>query len=131
MQKTEKDRMRLASRNFHDNTRYRKMPNAMTTTWLISFNQIKGSDPRAADLLEFMSYLEPKAIPRSVLPTLDPEEEMDFAIGTLSSYGFLTRRDDHEIFDMHSLIQPSTRLWITDAQKTQEIIVTVTQHIEG
>ncbi|OOQ82657.1 putative nb-arc domain-containing protein [Penicillium brasilianum] len=80
MQKSEKDRMRLASRNFHDSTRYPKMPNAVTTTWLISFNQIRGSDPSAFDLLEFMSFLEPKAIPRSILPTLDSEEEMDFAI---------------------------------------------------
>ncbi|KAJ5151400.1 uncharacterized protein N7482_010652 [Penicillium canariense] len=130
MQKTEKDRMRLASRNFHDSTRYRKMPNAVTTTWLISFNQIKGSDPSAADLLEFMSYLEPKAIPRSVLPTLNSEEEMEFAIGTLCSYGFLTRRDNEDMFDMHSLVQLSTRMWITDAQKTQQIIAIVTQHME-
>ncbi|KAJ5148261.1 hypothetical protein N7526_001613 [Penicillium atrosanguineum] len=68
MHKTEKDRMRLASREFHDSTRYRRMPNAVTTTWLISFDQIQGSDPSAADLLEFMSYLESKAIPRSISP---------------------------------------------------------------
>lgn len=108
--KTEKDRMRLASRNFHDSTRYRKMPNAVTTTWLVSFNQIKGSDPSAADLLEFISYLEPKVIPRSVLLTLDSEEEMDFAIGTLCSYGFLTRRVNEDMFDIHSLVQLSKRM---------------------
>ncbi|KAJ6010642.1 hypothetical protein N7451_002054 [Penicillium sp. IBT 35674x] len=80
MHNTEKDRMRLASREFHDSTRYRRMPNAVTTTWLISYNQIKSSDPSAADLLGFMSYLEPKAIPQSILPMLDSEEEMEFAI---------------------------------------------------
>jgi tetratricopeptide (TPR) repeat protein len=131
MQKSEKDRMRLASRNFHDSTRYPKMPNAVTTTWLISFNQIRDSDPSAIHLLEFMSYLEPKAIPRSILPTLDSEEEMDFAIGTLCSYGFLTRRGNEDMFDMHSLVQLSTRMWIADAQKTQQIITSVTQHMES
>lgn len=131
MQKSEKERMRLASRNFHDSTRYPKMPNAVTTTWLISFNQIRGSDPSAIDLLEFMSFLEPKAIPRSILPTLDSEEEMDFAIGTLCSYGFLTRRGNEDMFDMHSLVQLSTRMWIADAQKTQQIFTTVTQHMES
>ncbi|KAF3390263.1 Nephrocystin-3 [Penicillium rolfsii] len=129
MRKNEQNRMRLASRNFHDSTRYRKIPNAVTTTWLISFNQIKGYHPSAADLLEFMSYLEPKAIPRSVLPTLDSEEEMEFAIGTLCNYGFLTRRDSEDMFDMHSLVQLSTRMWMTDSQKTQQIITTVTQHM--
>ena len=130
MHKTEKDRMRLASREFHDSTRYRRMANAVATTWLISFNQIQGSDPSATVLLEFISYLEPKAIPRSILPTLDSEEAMDFSIGTLCSYGFLTRRDNEDIFDIHSLVQLSTRVWITDARKTQQIIATLTQHMD-
>ncbi|KAJ5309328.1 uncharacterized protein N7443_001789 [Penicillium atrosanguineum] len=130
MHKTEKDRMRLASREFHDSTRYRRLANAVATTWLISFNQIQGSDPSAADLLGFISYLEPKAIPLSILPTLDSEEEMEFSIGTLCSYGFLTRRDNKNVFDVHSLVQLSTRLWITDARKTQQIIATLTQHMD-
>ncbi|KAJ5881757.1 uncharacterized protein N7529_000429 [Penicillium soppii] len=130
MHKTEKDRMRLASREFHDSTRYRRLANAVATTWLISFNQIEVSDPSAADLLGFMSYIEPKAIPRSILPTLDSEEEMDFSIGTLCSYGFLTRRDDGNMFDVHSLVQLSTRMWITDARKTQQIIATLTRHMD-
>lgn len=130
MHKTEKDRMRLASRDFRDNTRYRKMSNAVTATWLISFNQIKSSDPSAADLLEFMSFLEPKAIPQSILPTLNSEEEMEFAIGTLCSYGFLTRRDNGDMFDTHSLVQLSTRAWVAEAQQTQQIITTVTQHMD-
>ncbi|KAJ5727537.1 hypothetical protein N7493_005357 [Penicillium malachiteum] len=128
MHKTEQDRVRLAKRDFHDSTRYRKTPNAVATTWLISFNQINGSDPLAADLLEFMSYLQSKAIPRSLLP-LDSEEDMDFAIGTLCSYGFLTRRDEEVMFDMHSLVQLSTRVWIAEAKKTQQIVATVTQQI--
>ncbi|KAJ6105164.1 hypothetical protein N7523_010238 [Penicillium sp. IBT 18751x] len=130
MHKTEKDRMHLASRDFHDNTRYRKMPNAVTATWLISFNQIRSSDPSAADLLEYMSFLEPKSIPQSILPTLDSEEEMEFAIGTLCSYGFLIRRDNEGMFDIHSLVQLSTRAWISEAEKTQQIIATVTQYMD-
>ncbi|KAJ5597671.1 hypothetical protein N7537_007755 [Penicillium hordei] len=130
MHKTEKDRMRLASREFRDSTRYRGMSNAVTTTWLISFNQIQGFDPSAADLLGFISYLEPKAIPRSILPALDSEEEMEFAIGTLCSYGFLTRRNNQNMFDIHSLVQLSTRVWITEARKTQQVIATVTQHLD-
>jgi tetratricopeptide (TPR) repeat protein len=130
MHKTEKDRMRLASREFHDSTRYRRLTNAVATTWLISFNQIQDSNPSAADLLEFISYLEPKAIPRSILPTLDSEEEMEFSIGTLCNYGFLIRRDDENMFDMHSLVQLSTRVWITDGRKTQQIIATLTQHMD-
>ncbi|KAJ5289228.1 hypothetical protein N7478_002258 [Penicillium angulare] len=130
MHKTEKDRMRLASREFHDSTRYRRLANAVATTWLISFNQIQFSDPSAADLLGFIAYLEPKGIPRSILPTLDSEEEMEFSIGTLCSYGFLTRRDNENMFDVHSLVQLSTRMWITDARKTKQIIAILTQYMD-
>ena len=125
MHKTEEDRMRLVSREFWDNTRYRKMPNAVAATWFISFNQVKSSDPSAAELLEFMSFLEPKEIPRSILPTVKSEEEMDFSIGTLCGYGFLTKRDNEDMFDMHSLIQLSTRVWMANAQKTQQILTTI------
>ncbi|KAJ6028290.1 hypothetical protein N7540_003866 [Penicillium herquei] len=129
MHKTEKDRIRLAKRDFHDSTRYRKNSNAVATTWLISFSQIRDSDPSAADLLEFMSYLQPKAIPRSLLPLDSEEEDMDYAIGTLCNYGFLTRRDKEGMFDIHSLVQLSTRVWIAEAQKTQQIVITVTQQM--
>jgi tetratricopeptide (TPR) repeat protein len=130
MKKTTNDRMRLATREFHDITRYPKMSNAVATTWQISFNKIKASDPSAAYLLEFISYLEPKGIPRLVLPTLDSEEEMESAIGTLCNYGFLTRRNDLDIFDIHSLVQLSTQLWIREAQKMQQIIATVTRYMD-
>ncbi|KAJ6090143.1 hypothetical protein N7486_008958 [Penicillium sp. IBT 16267x] len=103
MHKTEKDRMGLANREFRDSTRYRGMPNAVTTTWLISFNQIQGSNPSAADLLGFISYLEPKAIPRSILPTLDSEEEMEFSIDKRFPSHEYTNRDTWRMYLPHAL----------------------------
>ncbi|CAG7969514.1 unnamed protein product [Penicillium olsonii] len=129
MHKSEKERMRLVSREFHDITRYRKMPNAVAKTWLISFNQIQNSDPPAANLLGFISCFEPKAIPLSILPSVGSEEEQEFAIGTLCGYGFLTKRGNEEMFDIHSLIHLSTRLWVAGAGITQQVIETVTQHM--
>ncbi|KAJ5815986.1 hypothetical protein N7447_008219 [Penicillium robsamsonii] len=90
MHKTERDLVYLASRNFHHSTRYCEMPNAVTITW---FNY------------RFMAYLKPKAIPQSILPALNSEGEIEFANGTLCGYGFLTRRETEDMFDMHSLVQ--------------------------
>ncbi|CAG8250986.1 unnamed protein product [Penicillium olsonii] len=129
MHKSEEERMRLVSREFHDTTRYRKMPNAVVKTWLISFKQIQNSDPPAADLLGFISCFEPKAIPKSILPSVGSEEEQEFAIGTLCGYGFLTKRGNAEMFDIHSLIHLSTRVWVAEAGITQQVIETVTQHM--
>ncbi|KAK8065405.1 hypothetical protein PG997_012152 [Apiospora hydei] len=90
----------LMQRNLPDHTRYPQTPNALTLTWVISFNQICDIDPPAAKLLEFISCIEPKAIPRTLLPTLlNSEEITENAIGTLDAYAFLTSREENETRD--------------------------------
>jgi tetratricopeptide (TPR) repeat protein len=130
MQKTEKNRADLASRTFRDCTRYSSKENAITKTFTISFERIKNSDPDAAELLEFLSCIEPKAIPRSMLPTLKAEENTVFAIGILCGYAFLTKRDDGKEFDMHCLVQLSTWLWVEKAGHAQHVIQKVVQHMD-
>ncbi|KAJ5166392.1 uncharacterized protein N7482_005173 [Penicillium canariense] len=130
MHSTEKDRMNLLKRDFHDSTRYLKLPNAVATAWLISFDMIRNSDPAAAELLEFISCIEPKAIPRSILPPLESEEKMEFALGTLCGYAFLTKREDGDMFDVHSLVQLSMRLWTEKEGHTFLIIKKTLQHME-
>ncbi len=109
---TEQDIISLMSRQFHDSTRYRGSQSAVATTWLVSFDQIRKSDSAAADLLSFMSRIEPKAIPRSILPGPESEEQMEHAIGTLCAYAFLVRRGESKIFDMHSLVHLATQIWV-------------------
>ncbi|KAJ5675983.1 hypothetical protein N7462_008880 [Penicillium macrosclerotiorum] len=131
MHKTEQDRVRLASRNFHDSSRYYTMQNAVTTIWHILFNRIKSSEPSAADLLGFIAYLEPKAIPRSILPALNSEKDIELGICILCDYGLLTKMGTAEdMFDMHSLVQLSVRAWIKEMQKTQQIIASVIKHVD-
>ena len=68
----------------------------MTTAWVVSFDRILERDSVAADLLIFMSCIEWKAIPRSILPRVQPEVSMEDAIGTLYEYSFVVRRRDEE-----------------------------------
>ncbi|KAK3305042.1 P-loop containing nucleoside triphosphate hydrolase protein [Chaetomium strumarium] len=123
------DTASLMSREFHDDTRYRGSPNAVATTWLVSFDQICKSDGAAADLLSFMSCIEPKGIPQSILPRFELEEQMVHAVGTLCGYGFLTRRGDSKIFDMHSLVHLATRIWIQGEGRTATIDEKATRHL--
>lgn len=123
---TEKDRVNLMSREFHDSTRYKGSQNAVATTWLVSFDRIRKSDNAAAILLSFMSCIDPKAIPRSILPDLESEEQMMHAIGTLCGYNFVVRREDDNMFDMHSLVYLATRIWVQReglaVQTTRDVI---------
>ncbi len=100
----------MMSRQFQDSTRYPGSQNAVATTWLVSFNQISKSDSAAAELLSFLSLIEPKAIPQSILPG-SGSEQMVHAIGTLCGYAFVTRRGDDPVFDMHRLVNLATRIW--------------------
>ena len=104
----------------------------MATTWVVSFSQIRERDAAAADLLAFMSCIEWKAIPRSLLPRtqLESEIQMEEAIGTLCGYSFLALRggsseDDsargseeergeggEEWYDIHQLVYLATRSWV-------------------
>ncbi|KAF7553716.1 hypothetical protein G7Z17_g3467 [Cylindrodendrum hubeiense] len=112
LRSTEQDMVRLLSRQFPDKTRYAGSQNAIASTWLVSFEQIRKIDSAAADILSFISQIEPKAIPQSILPTPGTKEELISAIGTLCTYAFLSRREDGETLDMHSLVQFATRIWV-------------------
>ncbi|OBT86412.1 hypothetical protein VE02_05291 [Pseudogymnoascus sp. 03VT05] len=83
LQGTEQSRVSLMNREFHDRTRCEGSQNAVATTWLVSFAQIQRFDKAAASLLGFLSCIEPKAIPRSILLEVESEEVMEHAIGTL------------------------------------------------
>jgi azurin len=126
---TEKDAASLLSRELQDSTRYKGSQNAVANTWLISFDQIRKSDSTAANLLSFISRIEPKVIPRSILPGSESEEQMVHAIGTLRAYAFVTERDDSGIYDMHSLVHLVTRIWVDKHGLTAQSIQDTIQHL--
>ncbi|KAF2993768.1 hypothetical protein E8E13_002106 [Curvularia kusanoi] len=132
LRSAEQDLVRVMGREFRDDTRYRSSKNAVATTWVVSFSQIRKHDTVAADLLGFISCVEWKAIPRSLLPSAESEARLEEAIGTLCGYSFLAKRDsegcgsrdgsgdtnvpddDEEWYDVHRLVHLATRIWIEE-----------------
>lgn len=108
LQEAEQDIPKVLGREFKDPTRYRGSRNAVGTTWLVSFDQLRNSDQVAPELLSFMACIEPKAIPQSILPSTDAEET-EWALGTLCAYSFLTRQEHADIFDIHNLVHLAMR----------------------
>ncbi|RFU75954.1 phosphorylase superfamily [Trichoderma arundinaceum] len=104
------DQISLLTRHFHDTTRYLESQNAIALTWLASFDRIAKTDPAAAELLFFISCIEPKGIPRSLLPRGNSQEQFLHAIGTLLGYAFLIPRGK-EVYDMHRLVHIATNVW--------------------
>ncbi|KAK1990559.1 hypothetical protein LX36DRAFT_559383, partial [Colletotrichum falcatum] len=125
----EQTRMNTLSRELPDSTRYPNSRNAIASTWLLSFNQIQKTDSYAAELLYFISRIEPKSIPRSMLPSSRSEEELEYAIGTLGSYAFLVEQDGGQTFDMHSLVHLATRIWVRNQSMEERMIGHAVKHL--
>lgn len=124
----EKDAARVLGREFRDNTRYRNSQNAVATTWLVSFDQIQRSDDTTVNLLSFLSCIEPKAIPESILPGSE-SSELEWAIGMLCGYSFLVRWEDEDMFDMHSLVHMATRGWIEKQDRRDQVVSDAIGHL--
>jgi tetratricopeptide (TPR) repeat protein len=112
----------LLSEEFEDGSRYRSVKNPVATTWLISFAQIQRRDSLAAEYLSFMSCIEPKDIPQSLLPPGPSRKAEIDAIGTLNAYSFVSRRPAGLTFDLHRLVHLATRNWLRkEGQFSQSI----------
>ena len=103
----------------------RSTKNPVSTTWLISFNQIKRDDPLAADYLSFMSCIGRQDIPVSILPPRQTIEKEN-ALGTLKAYSFITLRttlrDGSDSYDVHQLVHLATRNMLrTDTEKGDQL----------
>lgn len=109
--RTNQDMTNLLSAHLEDETHYSKTQGAVATTWIMSFNAICETDAVAARLLSFLQWIEPKAIPETILPSSDSDWSLTEAIGLLCGYSFLGWREDGETLDMHSLVHLALRCW--------------------
>jgi hypothetical protein len=129
LRSTEENKVRVLSREMRDHTRYNQASNAVAKTWLVSFQQLVKRNADAADLLRYMSCIEWKSIPQSILPSLEPAARMTEAIGALGSYSFITSRDDEGTYDMHRLVHVAARGWAREEAMLAEVQRLAVQHL--
>jgi hypothetical protein len=153
LRSTEQDLVSLLSKEFRDDTRYKGSANAVAMTWVVSFSQLRERDGVAADLLAFLSCVEWEAIPRSLLPRVQSEGQMEDAIGMLCGYSFLARRGDgshatqgrsedgggsdeseeeaeaEEWYDIHRLVHLATRIWIKEHGDASKVVEDAVRHV--
>jgi hypothetical protein len=92
-------------------------PEPVATTWSLSFEQVEKLNPIAPDLLRFLSFLAPDAIPEQLVingaselsPTLQPlatdESLLDEAIAALARYSLVKRKREDSTLTVHRLVQ--------------------------
>ena len=95
-------------------------PASVATTWLISFKKVRQMNRASIELLQFLAFLAPDAIPESLIrhgtpsltlrlrfAALDPFK-LDSAIGVLRRFSFV-QRNEQKVLSIHRLVQMVVR----------------------
>jgi tetratricopeptide (TPR) repeat protein len=113
--KSERDQSRLLTKDLGDARRDGRASNSIMMTWQTSFEHIESHIPTAASLLSLMCLFDRQGIPETLLEGryTDEEDDADFEddIQILSSYS-LVEASSEGSFEMHRLVQASTRKWL-------------------
>jgi hypothetical protein len=117
VRRSDHDRARLLNKGIRDNRRDGRASNSIVATWHISFEHIRRKMPTAARLLSLMSYFDRQGIPASLLQSRyqrgeDGEADFEEDIHTLTSYSLVGMSVDGNEFEMHRLVQFSTKKWL-------------------
>ncbi|KAM3487753.1 hypothetical protein MY3957_008950 [Beauveria namnaoensis] len=81
----------LLSKRLRDETHHSQAQGAVVTTLIVSFEAIRETDSNAVRLLSFIRWIEPKAIPISMLPDAGSQIDLEDSIGLLYSQHELAR----------------------------------------
>ena len=98
---------------------------AVATTWSLNFEQVEQLNPIAADLLRFLAFLAPDAIPEEMIVTgageLGPQLQvlstdetlLDQPIKVLNRFSLVQRDTDRHLLFIHRLVQAVLRATMT------------------
>lgn len=117
VRRNDHDRARLLTKDVGDDRRDGRASNSIIATWQISFAHIRKAMPTAARLLSLMSLFDRQGIPESLLHDRywrDDGAKADFEedIHTLTSFSLVEISAGGHEFEMHRLVQFSTKKWL-------------------
>lgn len=127
----ERTRIKLLAHDAGDIYRDGAASNSILTTWRLSFERIRLERPSAADLLALMSFFNRRGIPEEVLKhkfdtedsgsdsgddqtdgALEDDVTFEDDVAMLEDYCLVTADKTGHAFEMHELVQLSTRRWL-------------------
>ncbi|RYP30977.1 hypothetical protein DL767_005984 [Monosporascus sp. MG133] len=139
--KSERKRWGLLNHDAGDIRRDGSASNSVVTTWQISFDYIRSKRPSATDLLSLMSFFDNQGILEYLLRPIDQDESYndeanteDESLGSsetssdgfeedvamLRNYCLISTNETGDVFEMHGLVQLSTREWLNVHEKTEK-----------
>ena len=110
--RSNEDQAALLNKNKKDLRRDPGVPNAVITSWELSFKQIREKFPSSADLLSLMSYFNRQAIPQMLIQGDDDDLSFYEDINPLISFSLIRAEIGDNSFEMHRLVQTAMRYWL-------------------
>ena len=86
--------------------------NAVTATWIVSFDQIRNRSPSAAELLSLLAFFDRQGIPKSLLQEGQDRLQLEKSLGILKAFSLITENTEDNNIHIHRLIQIAIRLWL-------------------
>ncbi|KAF2268798.1 HET-domain-containing protein [Lojkania enalia] len=125
VRRSDHDRARLLKKDVGDSRRDGRASNSIMATWQISFEYIRRKIPTAAQLLSLMSLFDRQGIPERLLYDRyvkegDGEADFEEDIHTLTSYSLVGMNANGKEFEMHQLVQFSTKKWLELNQELEQ-----------
>ncbi|KAI9759097.1 MAG: hypothetical protein M1840_003516 [Geoglossum simile] len=117
LRKDDRDRAKLLDIDIRDSRRDGTASNSIIATWQISFKHIRRERPSATQLLSLMSLFDRRGIPESLLggryqEDNDASSDFEGDLNTLTSFSLVATDVEGHQFEMHQLVQFSTRKWL-------------------
>ncbi len=110
--RSNEDQASLLNKDKRDMRRDRGVPNAVITSWELSFNQIREKNPNSANMLSLMSYFNRQAIPQLLIQGDVDEITFYESINPLLSFSLIRAEIGEDTFEMHRLVQVAMRHWL-------------------
>lgn len=104
---------RLLNKASYDLRRDSDIPNAVITTWRISFEHLKAHHPFTADVLSLLGVLDRQHIPRFLTYLLHQDRlNVDEALSRLLAFCLVRVEVDDEYLELHPLVDIALRSWM-------------------
>ncbi|KAH6609152.1 short-chain dehydrogenase [Trichoderma cornu-damae] len=113
--KSDATKAKFLTYEFSDHARPESTLESVAKTWRLSFEFIRDSNRRAADLLCLINFFQHQGIPAILLQDEDEDEDdLDFeeAAALLKAFSFIDENDS--VFSTHRLVQLATRWWLEE-----------------
>ena len=120
---SESTRIRLLGQRFNYHGREARPLESVVTTWWVSFNYIKTENPRAAEILSMMSFMDQQGIPFSLL-IADEEDTFDYeeAMGLLEAFSLVTLDTHRYACNVHRLVTVAVQAWLSEYENNHGTI---------